>query len=86
MSCKLTARQISFQGNLTVPKNIPYIQNIVNSSGVFHLAWFTIGGTNVTLNGNTDPNWGWVEWHGDRWWLASGLTHPGGLVSPCHRT
>ena len=39
----------------------------------------------MTLNGNLDPNQGWVEWYVDRWWLASGLTHPGGLVSEADR-
>lgn len=34
-------------------------------------AWFTFaGGTNVTLAGSTDPQWGWVDSHGQAWWDA----------------
>lgn len=28
--------------------------------------WFDIQGTNVTLKGNTEPNWGWVDGHGQQ--------------------
>ncbi|GLB43691.1 putative glycosyl hydrolase 28 family protein [Lyophyllum shimeji] len=35
------------------------------------IARFTFsGGNNVTLRGSTDPNWGWVDAHGQTWWNA----------------
>ncbi|KAG5638506.1 hypothetical protein H0H81_012311 [Sphagnurus paluster] len=31
--------------------------------------WFSFaGGNNVTLRGSTDPNWGWIDAHGQAWW------------------
>ena len=28
------------------------------------------GGNNVTLRGSRNPNWGWVDGHGQAWWDA----------------
>ncbi|ESK92386.1 glycoside hydrolase family 28 protein [Moniliophthora roreri MCA 2997] len=33
------------------------------------------GGTNVTLRGSTDCNWGWVDAHGQAWWDAKELNN-----------
>ncbi|ETW86713.1 glycoside hydrolase family 28 protein [Heterobasidion irregulare TC 32-1] len=51
--------EVSIQGNLTYPNNIATIQ----------------GGNNVTLKGSTDPNWGWVDGHGQAWWDAMQQTN-----------
>ncbi|KAL4251280.1 glycosyl hydrolase 28 family protein [Abortiporus biennis] len=60
--------EIRIEGNITYPTSISAIQDIVGSSG-FAGSWFTFtGGTNVTLRGSTDPNWGWVDGHGQAWW------------------
>ncbi|KAF8079271.1 pectin lyase-like protein [Lyophyllum atratum] len=60
--------EIRFEGNLTYPTDIPAIQAIVGSSS-FPGAWFGFsGGNNVTLRGSTDPNWGWIDGHGQAWW------------------
>jgi hypothetical protein len=32
--------------------------------------WLKITGTNVTLRGTTNPNWGWIDSHGQQWWDA----------------
>jgi len=62
--------EVSIEGNLTYPTDIPTIQAIVGASS-FPGAWFTFsGGTNVTLAGSTDPGWGWVDAHGQAWWDA----------------
>jgi len=40
----------------------------------FSGAWFSFtSGTNVTLSGtgSQDPEWGWVDGHGQAWWNAN---------------
>ncbi|KAG5338204.1 hypothetical protein C0989_007991 [Termitomyces sp. Mn162] len=60
--------EIRIEGNLSYPTDIPTIQAIVGSSS-FPGSWFTFsGGNNVTLRGSTDPNWGWIDGHGQAWW------------------
>ncbi|KAJ4471686.1 pectin lyase-like protein [Lentinula edodes] len=61
----LTNVEILIEGNLTYPTNITAIQ------GAFD---FT-GGTNVTLQGSTDPNWGWIDGHGQAWWNINQQTN-----------
>jgi len=70
--------EIAIEGNLELPKNIPYVQSVVNASGG-SVRWFTASGKNVTVSGNQDPDWGWIDAFGDPWWLAAQLTDPGGL-------
>lgn len=66
----LTNVEISIQGNLTYPSDISTIQVAVAASG-FPGSWISFsGGTNVTLRGSTDPEWGWVDGHGQTWWDA----------------
>ncbi|KAF9469492.1 pectin lyase-like protein [Collybia nuda] len=62
--------EIRFEGNLSYPTDIPAIQAIVASPG-FSGSWFTFtGGNNVTMRGSLDPNWGWIDGHGQGWWDA----------------
>ncbi|KAG7451868.1 pectin lyase-like protein [Guyanagaster necrorhizus] len=64
---KLTNVEVAIEGNLTYPSDIPTVQAIVAISkapGVFSFS----GGDNVTLRGSTDPDWGWVDAHGQGWW------------------
>ncbi|KIK71449.1 glycoside hydrolase family 28 protein [Collybiopsis luxurians FD-317 M1] len=77
----LTNVDVRIEGNLTYPTDIPTIQNIVASSS-FPGAWFTFtGGTNVTLEGTTDPEWGWVDGHGQAWWNINQQTNrPHGIA------
>ncbi|KAJ3715867.1 pectin lyase-like protein [Lentinula raphanica] len=64
----LTNVEILIEGNLTYPTNITAIQDIVASSS-YPGAWFDFtGGTNVTVQGSTDPDWGWIDGHGQAWW------------------
>jgi hypothetical protein len=60
------------------------VQALVNASGNnFH--WFTLTGNNITLSGNQDPGWGFVDTFGYQWWKAAKDTLPlGGLVSDTH--
>jgi hypothetical protein len=60
------------------------VQALVNASGG-SLPWFTIAGNNVTLSGNQDPSWGFIDSFGYQWWEAAAHTSPlGGLVSDFH--
>ncbi|KAI0354693.1 pectin lyase-like protein [Trametes cingulata] len=62
--------EVRIEGNLSYPDDIATIQGIVGASG-FPGAWFTFsGGNNVTLRGSQDPQWGWVDGHGQAWWDA----------------
>ncbi|KAI0652589.1 pectin lyase fold/virulence factor [Trametes meyenii] len=62
--------EVRIEGNLSYPEDIASIQDIVGESG-FPGSWFTFsGGTNVTLRGSQDPEWGWVDAHGQAWWDA----------------
>lgn len=77
--------EIQILGNLDLPKSIPYVQAAVNASGG-RLYWFTVSGNNVTLSGNQDEDWGWVDSYGVPWWQAAAYTQPlGGLVRTYHR-
>lgn len=61
--------EIAFEGNITLPVDVPTVQNIVASSS-FPGHWFKISGTNVTLRGSLDPRTGWIDSHGTQWWDA----------------
>ncbi|KAK0465961.1 pectin lyase fold/virulence factor [Desarmillaria tabescens] len=56
---KLTNVEVAIEGNITYPSDIATVQG----------HWFSFsGGDNVTLRGSTDPDWGWVDAHGQGWW------------------
>ncbi|KAK8865572.1 hypothetical protein IAR55_000716 [Kwoniella newhampshirensis] len=76
--------EINILGNLDLPKSIPYVQAAVNASGG-RLYWFSISGDNVTLSGNQDPEWGFIDPYGVPWWQAAPDTQPlGGLANRPH--
>ncbi|KAI0320047.1 pectin lyase-like protein [Amylostereum chailletii] len=67
--------EVSIQGNLTYPDDIVTVQAAVASSS-FTGSWFAFsGGNNVTLRGSKDPQWGWVDGHGQAWWDAGQQTN-----------
>ncbi|CUA67839.1 hypothetical protein RSOLAG22IIIB_03269 [Rhizoctonia solani] len=61
----LTNSEIAFEGNATLPIDIATIQ-----AETYPKYWPKITGTNVTLRGTTDPDWGWIDGHGQQWWDA----------------
>ncbi|KAH7343202.1 pectin lyase fold/virulence factor [Rhizoctonia solani] len=63
----LTNSEIAFEGNATYPTDIATIQAEV-AKPTFPRFWIKITGTNVTLRGTTDPDWGWIDGHGQQWW------------------
>ncbi|EGO19068.1 glycoside hydrolase family 28 protein, partial [Serpula lacrymans var. lacrymans S7.9] len=50
--------EVRIEGNLSYPTNMTTVQSKISF----------MGGNNVTLRGNTDPDWGWVDGHGQQWW------------------
>ncbi|KAK7051487.1 hypothetical protein VNI00_004461 [Paramarasmius palmivorus] len=62
--------EVRIEGNITLPDDIATVQAIVASSDFPGHWFFFSGGTNVTLRGSKDPNWGWVDAHGQPWWDA----------------
>ncbi|KAG2032978.1 pectin lyase-like protein [Suillus americanus] len=64
----LTNVEVVISGNLTYPTSIETVQGYVAAAN-YSGAWFSFTkGNNVTLRGNTDPDWGWVDGHGQQWW------------------
>ncbi|KAH9932134.1 pectin lyase fold/virulence factor [Epithele typhae] len=62
--------EVAIEGNLTYPDDIAAIQALCR-----RLVSPGHGGTNVTLRGTTDPEWGWVDGHGQQWWDAMEQTN-----------
>ncbi|TDL28064.1 pectin lyase-like protein [Rickenella mellea] len=67
----LTNVEIAIEGNLTYPQDIPTIQGSTSSVSYVSDLFSFSGGTNVTLRGTLDPEWGWVDGHGQAWWDAN---------------
>ncbi|KAF9225181.1 pectin lyase-like protein [Gyrodon lividus] len=64
----LTNVEVVIEGNLSYPTSIQTVQNYVAAAN-YSGAWIAFtGGNNVTLRGTTDPDWGWVDGHGQQWW------------------
>ncbi|KAF8312090.1 pectin lyase-like protein [Clavulina sp. PMI_390] len=72
--------EIVFEGNLNLPQNISAIQAIVGASG-FSGYWFKVTGSSVTVRGNLNPSWGWINCYGSPWWDANQQTNRPHLFS-----
>ncbi|KAG1742701.1 glycoside hydrolase family 28 protein [Suillus paluster] len=60
--------EVVISGNLSYSTSIETVQGHVAAAN-YPGAWISFtGGNNVTLRGNTDPDWGWVDGHGQQWW------------------
>ncbi|KAJ3794074.1 pectin lyase fold/virulence factor, partial [Lentinula aff. detonsa] len=72
----LTNVEVVIEGNLTYPTNITAIQSQFLRLLSYDLDLFDFtGGTNITLQGSTDPNWGWIDGHGQAWWNINQQTN-----------
>jgi polygalacturonase len=73
--------EVRIEGNLSYPEDVGVVQGIVASSS-FPGHWLSFsGGTNVTLRGSTDPNWGWIDGHGQAWWdVNQQVNRPHGIA------
>ncbi|KAI3595771.1 glycoside hydrolase family 28 protein [Moniliophthora roreri] len=77
--------EVRIEGNITLPDNIATDFPGHWCNGIFFklriityikpLRFSFSGGTNVTLRGSTDCNWGWVDAHGQAWWDAKELNN-----------
>ncbi|WWC59101.1 uncharacterized protein I303_101649 [Kwoniella dejecticola CBS 10117] len=79
--------EIQINGNLQLPKSIPYVQELVNATAGGRLYWFTMQGYNITVSGNPDQSseYGWVDSYGVPWWQEAQYTQPlGGLLNRPH--
>lgn len=79
--------EIQMQGNLYLPQNVTYIQEIYNiTTGATYataLYWFTFSGPNIDYIGTDNVTDGWIYSYGQAWWDAN--TYPGtGLASRPH--
>ncbi|KAI0756237.1 pectin lyase fold/virulence factor [Daedaleopsis nitida] len=66
--------EVRIEGNLSYPAHITTVQSKWRNHSCKCRFAFN-GGNNVTLRGSTDPNWGWVDAHGQAWWDAMQQTN-----------
>ncbi|KAJ7336379.1 pectin lyase-like protein [Mycena albidolilacea] len=67
--------EIRIEGNMSYLEDIPALQAVVTAKGYPGAMMTFTGGTNVTLRGTTDREWGWIDGHGQAWWDAMEQTH-----------
>jgi polygalacturonase len=72
---------IQVQGNLHLPQNVTYIQNIVNASNALtystSLYWFTFSGPSIDYIGTDSVTDGWIDSYGQAWWDANPVNGTG---------
>ncbi|KAK6066923.1 exopolygalacturonase C 1 [Seiridium cupressi] len=66
----LTNIELVFEGNVSLPENVTYVETVVNNTKIYPGRWINFAGTNVTLTGSKDPEDGWFIGHGELWWPA----------------
>ncbi|KAJ7203142.1 pectin lyase-like protein, partial [Mycena pura] len=67
--------EIRIEGNMSYLEDIAALQAVVAAKGYPGAMITFTGGTNVTLRGTTDPEWGWIDGHGQAWWDAMEQTN-----------
>ncbi|KAI0829019.1 pectin lyase fold/virulence factor [Trametes gibbosa] len=67
--------EVRIEGNLSYPDDIATVQGMSNVVARASLRFAFTGGSNVTLRGSEDPQWGWVDGHGQAWWDAQQQTN-----------
>ncbi|KAI0130157.1 exo-polygalacturonase [Xylariales sp. AK1849] len=60
--------ELVFEGNVSLPGNVTYVESVVGNSKLYSGHWITIKGTNVTLTGSNSSADGWFIGHGELWW------------------
>ncbi|KAK1979409.1 family 28 glycosyl hydrolase [Colletotrichum cereale] len=58
---------ITLDGNLSLPRDVPALQRLVEVKGG-SLTWFRLAGTNVQWIGSSEPDAGWIKSYGQAWW------------------
>ncbi|THV47848.1 hypothetical protein BGAL_0284g00020 [Botrytis galanthina] len=69
------------EGNLHLPQNITYIQNLVTTSNALTyttaLYWFAFAGPKIQYEGSKDITTGWINSYGQAWWDANPVNGTG---------
>jgi polygalacturonase len=86
-STNLSNVEIHMYGNLHLPQNVTYVQEIfnrtINATYATSLYWFKFAGPNINYIGTHNVTDGWIYSYGQAWWDAN--IYPGtGLVSRPH--
>ncbi|KAJ9113995.1 hypothetical protein QFC22_005813 [Naganishia vaughanmartiniae] len=84
VAVNLSGIRIEQFGNLHLPKDIAYVQNIVNSTEqtwAAAITWFILNGNNIEWVGTKNVTSGWIESYGQAWWDANNST---GLLARPH--
>jgi hypothetical protein len=72
---------IYMSGNLHLPKNITYIQNVVNTSNAATystaLYWFKFAGPSIDYIGSKNVTSSWINSYGQAWWDANPVNGTG---------
>jgi polygalacturonase len=71
--------EIQMYGNLHLPQNISYVQNLVNQSGTYSSAlyWFSFAGPGIDYLGTSNVSSGWIHSYGQAWWDANPVNGTG---------
>ncbi|KAJ6550577.1 pectin lyase fold/virulence factor [Mycena vulgaris] len=67
--------EIRIEGNMSYLEDIAALQGVVAAKEYPGAMMTFTGGTNVTLRGTIDPEWGWIDGHGQTWWDATEQTN-----------
>ncbi|KAJ9092377.1 hypothetical protein QFC21_006879 [Naganishia friedmannii] len=84
VAVNLSGIRIEQFGNLHLPKDIAYVQHIVNSTEqtwAAAITWFILNGNNIEWVGTKNVTSGWIESYGQAWWDANNST---GLLARPH--
>ncbi|KAH8820137.1 pectin lyase fold/virulence factor [Xylogone sp. PMI_703] len=73
--------EIHMHGNLHLPQNVTYIQELVNTSNALTyssaLYWFNFAGPGIKYVGTEDVTNGWINSYGQAWWDANPVNGTG---------
>ncbi|RFU30468.1 hypothetical protein B7463_g5870, partial [Scytalidium lignicola] len=73
--------EIHMHGNLHLPQNVTYIQELVNTSNALTyssaLYWFSFAGPGIKYVGTQDVTSGWINSYGQAWWDANPVNGTG---------
>jgi hypothetical protein len=78
--------EISMQGNLHLPTNITYVQELVNGTGgnaqAGYSYWFRFQGEYIDWIGTPNVTTGWINSYGQQWWDTNTVNGTGAVARP----
>lgn len=78
--------EIKMYGNLHLPKNVSYVQDIVNTSNTLTystaLYWFVFSGPFIDYLGTGNVTTGWINSYGQAWWDMNAVNGTGTANRP----